>query len=139
MSKNFDETVRLQSENRKIKEEKVQGIAVGASSVPRLASSSAASFPGKNECPRTHFRPILHQSTAASTWWCGPRPRLGWVKMAVGLPEGQVTSGTPPTLNLAKLLSSYLLCRCNLTSVKPYHVFNISLLLFLCLSIRSLL
>ena len=31
---------------------------------------------------------LLHQSTAASTWWCGPRPRLGWVEMAVGLPEG---------------------------------------------------
>ena len=31
---------------------------------------------------------IRHQSTAASTWWCGPRPRLGWVEMAVGLPEG---------------------------------------------------
>ena len=30
----------------------------------------------------------LHQSTAASTWWCGPRPPLGWVEMAVGLPEG---------------------------------------------------
>ena len=30
----------------------------------------------------------LHQSTAASIWWCGPRPRLGWVKMVVGLPEG---------------------------------------------------
>ena len=30
----------------------------------------------------------LHQSTAASTWWCGPQPRLGWVKIAVGLPEG---------------------------------------------------
>ena len=30
----------------------------------------------------------LHQSTAASTWWCGPRPRLGCVEMAVGLPEG---------------------------------------------------
>ena len=28
-----------------------------------------------------------HQSTAASMWWCGPRPRLGWVEMAVGLPE----------------------------------------------------
>ena len=31
---------------------------------------------------------VLHQSTAASTWWCGPRPRLGWFEMAVGLPEG---------------------------------------------------
>ena len=30
----------------------------------------------------------LHQSTAASTWWCGPRPRLGWVEMDVGFPEG---------------------------------------------------
>ena len=30
----------------------------------------------------------LYQSTAASTWWCGPRPRLGWVEMSVGLPEG---------------------------------------------------
>ena len=32
----------------------------------------------------------LHQSTAASTWWCGPRPRLGWFEMAVGLPEGPI-------------------------------------------------
>ena len=30
----------------------------------------------------------LHQSTAASTWWCSPQPRLGWEKMAVGLYEG---------------------------------------------------
>ena len=35
---------------------------------------------------RNHM--ILHQSTAASTWWCGPRRHLGWVEMAVGLPEG---------------------------------------------------
>ena len=35
-----------------------------------------------------HQSTLLHQSTAASTWWCGPRPRLGWVEMAVGLPEG---------------------------------------------------
>ena len=39
----------------------------------------------------------LHQSTAASTWWCGPRPRLGWVKMAVGLPEGPSYPGHSPT------------------------------------------
>ena len=31
---------------------------------------------------------LLHQLTAASSWWCSPRPRLGWVKMAVGFPEG---------------------------------------------------
>ena len=30
----------------------------------------------------------LQRSTAASTWWCCPRPRLGWVEMAVGCPEG---------------------------------------------------
>ena len=30
----------------------------------------------------------LHQSTAASRWWYGPRPHLGWVEMAVGLPKG---------------------------------------------------
>ena len=59
MSKNLDETVRLQSEKkaewiRKIREEMLQGIADGASSAPRLASSSAASFPGRNECLGTH-------------------------------------------------------------------------------------
>ena len=59
VSKNFDETVRLQSEKRQewireIRGERLQGIAEGASSAPRLASSSAASFPGRNECPGTH-------------------------------------------------------------------------------------
>ena len=59
MSKNFDETVRLQSEKREerireIRGERLQGIAEGTSSAPRLASSSAASFPGRNECPGTH-------------------------------------------------------------------------------------
>ena len=50
MSMNCDETVHLQSQIR----ETLQGIAEGASSAPRLASSSAASFPGRNECPGTH-------------------------------------------------------------------------------------
>ena len=59
MSKNFDETVRLQSEIRRewireIREERLQGIAEGASSAPRLASSSATLFPGRNESPGTH-------------------------------------------------------------------------------------
>ena len=59
MSKNFDETVRLQAEKRQewIREiggERLQGVAEGASSVPRLASSSATSFLGRNECPGTH-------------------------------------------------------------------------------------
>ena len=39
----------------------------------------------------------LHQSTAASTWWCGPRPRLGWVETAVGLPEGPSYPGHSPS------------------------------------------
>ena len=59
MPKYFNETVRLQSEIRQewirqVKEERLQGIAEGASSAPRLASSSAVSFPGRNECPGTH-------------------------------------------------------------------------------------
>ena len=39
----------------------------------------------------------LHQSTAASTWWCGSRPHLGWVEMAVGLPEDPSYPGHSPT------------------------------------------
>ena len=59
MSKNLDETVRLQSEKRQkwireIRGERLQGMAEGASSAPCLASSSAESFPGRNECPGTH-------------------------------------------------------------------------------------
>ena len=30
---------------------------------------------------------ILHQLTAASTWWYGPRSHLGWVEMTVSLHE----------------------------------------------------
>ena len=57
--KNFDETVRLQSKIRQerireIRGERLQGIAQGTSSAPRLVSSSAASFPGRNECSGTH-------------------------------------------------------------------------------------
>ena len=40
--------------------------------------------------------PLLHQSTAASTCWRGPRPRLGWVKRTVGLPESPSYSGHSP-------------------------------------------
>ena len=58
MTKNFDETVRLQSEKREqwiqeIRGERPQRIAEGASSAPCLASSSAALFPGRNKCPGT--------------------------------------------------------------------------------------
>ena len=41
----------------------------------------------------------LHQSIAASTWWCGPQPRLGWVKIAVGLSEGPIYPGHSPHTN----------------------------------------
>ena len=59
VSKNLDETVCLHSEKkeewiREIREERLQGIAEGTSSTPRLAHSSAASFLGRNECPGTH-------------------------------------------------------------------------------------
>ena len=40
----------------------------------------------------------LHQSTAASTWWRGPRPHLGWVKMVVGLPKGPSYPGHSPSI-----------------------------------------
>ena len=59
MSKNFDETVCLQSEKRdewiqEIRGERLQEIAEGKSSAPRFASPSAASLPKRNECPGTH-------------------------------------------------------------------------------------
>ena len=58
MSKNFDEKVRLRSEKtqewvRGIRE-RLEGIAEGASSAPRLISSSAATFSRRNMCPGTH-------------------------------------------------------------------------------------
>ena len=34
--------------------ERIPGVAEGASSAPRLASSSGASLPGRNECPGSH-------------------------------------------------------------------------------------
>ena len=55
---------------------------------------------------------LLHQSTAASTWWCGPRPRLGWVEMAVGLPEGPSYPGHSPLF--------FSLC-CPLTTAEGQH------------------
>ena len=72
MSKYFEETVRLQSEKRqewirKIRGEKLQEIAEGTSSTPRLASLSAASFRGKNECPGTHFSLIEQEEREDSS------------------------------------------------------------------------
>ena len=57
--KNLDETVCLQSKKRQewireMRGERLQGIVEGTSSAPRLASSSATSFPSRNECPGTN-------------------------------------------------------------------------------------
>ena len=38
-----------------MKGERLQEIFEGTSCAPRLASSSAASFPDRNECPGTHY------------------------------------------------------------------------------------
>ena len=57
MSKDLDETVCLQSEIRRVDtrdKRRLQRIAEGASSAHRLASSSAESFPGRNECPGSY-------------------------------------------------------------------------------------
>ena len=75
MSKNLDETVRLQSEIRlewirEIRGERLQGIAENASSAPRLASSSAASFPGRNECPGTCCSLIEQEKEDSSCQIC---------------------------------------------------------------------
>ena len=71
--KEFDETVRLQSEIRRewireVRGERLQGIAESASSAPCLASSSAASFPGRNECPGAHCSLIEQEER---TGWRG--------------------------------------------------------------------
>ena len=58
-SKNLDETVCLQSENRQewireIRGERLQEIAERTSSASRLASTSAESLPARNGYPGTH-------------------------------------------------------------------------------------
>ena len=72
MSKNFDETVRLQSEKRQewireIRGERQQEIAENTNSAPHLASSSAASFPGRNECLGTHCSLIVQEEREDSS------------------------------------------------------------------------
>ena len=75
VSKNLDETVRLQSKEREewireIRGERLQGIAESASSAPRLASSSVASFPGRNECPEIHCSLIEQEGEDSSCQIC---------------------------------------------------------------------
>ena len=59
VTKNLDETVRLQSEKRQewirqVGGKRQQRIADGTSSAGRLANSSGASFPERNGCPGTY-------------------------------------------------------------------------------------
>ena len=92
MAKNFDETVRLQSEKtqewiRKIKGDSPQQITEGARSVPRMASSSAASFPRRNECLRINCSLIKQEKIEDSSNQicqrnCGKRKDGGQDKVA---------------------------------------------------------
>ena len=96
MSKYFEETVHLQSEKRRewireIRGKRLQGIAKGASSAPRLASSSAASFPGRNECPGTHCNLIEQEEREDSS--CQICHRV-WDKRKDGGWRGQNESQT---------------------------------------------
>ena len=101
MPRNFDETVRLQSEKREewIREvrERLQKIAESRSSAPRLDSSSAASFPGRNKCLGTHCSLIVHEEKDSSYQICqricgkrkdggGDRARFGEEKWQTLLP-----------------------------------------------------
>ena len=70
VSKNFDEAGRLQFEKRQewireVRGDRLQGVAEGASSAPRLASSSASSFPGRNECLGSHCNLIEQEKKTA--------------------------------------------------------------------------
>ena len=72
MSKNLDETERLQSEKRQewireIRGDKLHGTAEGMSNAPCLASSSAASFPGRNEGPGTKCSTIAQEEKENSS------------------------------------------------------------------------
>ena len=79
---------------------------------------------------------VLHQSTAASTWWWGPRTPLGWVEMAVGLSEG------PSYFVHSPHTDHFLLC-CPLSNCRraARSLFKIGRLssLFSCLSLSRLL
>ena len=78
-AKNFNETVCLQSEKRKewVREERLQEIAKGTCSAPRLTSSSAASFPRKDECPGTHCS-LIEQEREGSCCLRVVREKESW-------------------------------------------------------------
>ena len=77
----------------------------------------------------------LHQSTAASTWWCGPQPSLGWVKIAVGLSEDPSYPGHSPHTNHFFAVQSLNNRRRVARSLFKIGLFS----LFSCLSLARLL
>ena len=94
-----------------------------------------APIPRKGSGNQQQQELCLHQSTAASTWWCGPRPRLGWVEMAVGLTEGPSYPGHSPFI-------FSLCCPLNDRRRAAHSIFKIgrlfSLFLFSCLTLALL-
>ena len=66
MSKNLDETVRLQSEKieewiPEVRGDTLQGIIEGWSSAPHFANSAVLSLCERNECPATHCSLIIQE------------------------------------------------------------------------------
>ena len=59
-----------------------------AAFVPETSNMRPARGVSLYKYSSSYEKVVLHQLTAASTWWCGPQLRLGWVEMAVCLPEG---------------------------------------------------
>ena len=77
----------------------------------------------------------LHQSTAASTWWCGPRPVWVGSKWLLAFPRVLVTSGTPLTQTIFSLC-----CPLNDRRRVARSLFKIGLSsLYSCLSLARLL
>ena len=73
----------------------------------------------------------MHQSTAASTWWCGLQPHLGWVEMAVGLPEVRGTRALSSIFSLCCSLNDR--CRAAQSFFKIGRLFSPALLRLLIL------
>ena len=69
----------------------------------------------------------LHQSTAASMWWCGLQPLLGWVEMAVGLPESASYPGHSPQTIFSSccFLDNWLFLRLHSLVAMYYHVVSV--------------
>ena len=68
-SKNLGETVRFQSEKkqewiREVSGKKQPLVSEGTSTAPRLANSSAALFPGRNQYLRTHCSLIVKKTVS---------------------------------------------------------------------------